>query len=327
MNGHALHFQTARWLVLGMWLGVALGSGAVRAADPPITALAFRPDGRILYSGSQAGLKALSWPDLKILTTFPADISNIHDIRMSPNGSLLAVAGGEPAEIGCVEIFDHNAHRQMRNESHEDVVYAVVWDKSGQSVLTASLDGTCRQIEVPTGRVLREFVGHARGVTSCGFADESTVVTAGIDHSLRVWNTLSGESVRSLDNHKQAIHTLAVRPGGDGRLPMVATASADGTVRFWQPTIGRMVRFVLLPAEPLSLDWLPDGSALAAASSDGCVRLISPDTAQVIQQVTVLDGWAFCLAVHPSRNEIAVGGADGRIYICRVSKGQLDQQR
>ena len=37
---------------------------------------------------------------------------------------------------------------------------------------------------------------------------------------------------------------------------MVASASADRTIRIWQPTIGRLVRYVRLEAEPLSIAWL-----------------------------------------------------------------------
>ena len=76
------------------------------------------------------------------------------------------------------------------------------------------------------------------------------------------------EPVRILDNHTGTIRDLATRPG-DHAVPYLASASADKTVRIWQPSIGRLVRFVRLPAEPLAIAWTSDGKRLAASCIDG----------------------------------------------------------
>ena len=94
---------------------------------------------------------------------------------------------------------------------------------------------------------------------------------------------------------------------------MVASASVDKTVRFWQPTIGRMVRFARLEAQPLDIDWLPDGSRIAACCANGRVYLIDPETAEVTKEISAIEGWAYALAVHPSDGSLLVGGSSGRL--------------
>lgn len=118
--------------------------------------------------------------------------------------------------------------------------------------------------------------------------------------------------VRTLNNHTSAVHRLALRPTVGG-LPMIASVSDDRTVRLWQPTIGRMVRFAQLDATPLAVDWLIDGSRIVVATSVGSVQLIDPDTVEVTQNISAVDGWAYALDVHPTDGSLLVGGTNGQL--------------
>ena len=82
---------------------------------------------------------------------------------------------------------------------------------------------------------------------------------------------------------------------------MVASISEDRTVRFWQPTIGRMVRFAKLESKPLDIVWLSDGRHVAVSCEDGHVRLIDPATVQVAADIPVFSSWAYCIAF-PTNN-------------------------
>jgi WD40 repeat protein len=122
----------------------------------------------------------------------------------------------------------------------------------------------------------------------------------------------SGELIRSMNQHTKPVHALAVRPG-EGGLPIVASAAGDRMIRFWQPTIGRMVRFVRLESEPLNIVWTNDGARVLAACVDGHVRVIDPVEVTVTQALPAIDGWAYAIAMHPKDWSVAVAGTNGQI--------------
>jgi WD40 repeat protein len=93
---------------------------------------------------------------------------------------------------------------------------------------------------------------------------------------------------------------------------MVASAAGDRTIKFWQPTIGRMVRYVRLDSVPLCVAWV-DEDRIAASCVDGRIRIVDTNEVRVLRVLDGISGWAYCLAVHPSGDSMAVAGSDGQI--------------
>src|SRR5687768_13941248 len=86
---------------------VLLAAGPLAADAPsPVTALLFAPDGKTLVAASQRGLATYSWPELKLLERSKPPLSHLHDLAFSPDGTRLAIAGGDPQEKGGVEIVE-----------------------------------------------------------------------------------------------------------------------------------------------------------------------------------------------------------------------------
>lgn len=306
------------------------------AAEPPITAVAFSSDGTSVVATSQSGLQVYSWPDLKRERTIECSAANLHCVAFSPTGEHVAVGGGNPSEDGSVEIFSWPAaERVVLLGSHHDSVRAVAWQSSTR-ILSAGFDREIRlrgigitpsnQLSIPrqsgsesptvavearpeNGQTLS---GHSRSISSlCLLNDGKILVSASDDHSLRVWDLDQGELTRSLNQHTGSVHDLTQRPS-DGALPMVASAAADRTIRFWQPTIGRLVRYVRLESEPLCIAWL-DEDHIVAGCVDGRIRTVDANNVMVTDDQAAMDGWAYAIAVHPRDGSVAVAGTDGQI--------------
>lgn len=288
-------------------------SATASATEPPITAIDFAPSGDELVAVSQSGLHVFSWPELKLTRTVAVSMPNLHAVAFSADGLHIAVGGGYPSEAGDVSIFTWPAGKLVATlEDHEDSVRSVVWLNESKLVST-SIDRKIHLWDIMTDTPLATMTGHSRSVDAvCLLSDGKTLVSTGVDQSVRVWNLETSKLVHSLSQHTGNVNSLALRPGTGG-LPMVASGAADRTIRFWQPTIGRMVRYVRLQAEPLNIAWANDGARILAACSDGHVRVIDPVDLAVTEDLPAIDGWAYAIAVHPSDGSFAVGGTNGQI--------------
>jgi WD40 repeat protein len=282
---------------------------------PPITALAIAPDGKSIIAGSQAGIQILTYPDLKLNRTLPTELPNIHDLAFSTDGKTLAVVGGIPGKRGMVELFSWPDGKLLhRLKPQSDLIYAIAWQADSSAFATASADRTVCLIEAKSGKTLKTFEGHSRGVLAVTFMPgDHELITAGIDESVRLWDIKSGKSLRTLANHTKPVHGVVVRPGDKkDDPPMVVSVGDDRTVRLWQPTIGRLVRFARLDSIPNAVVWSSDGSAIVVACKDGRVRSIDPDTMEVTADRTGIDGIAFSLSIALD-GSVAIGGRNGQI--------------
>lgn len=292
------------------------------SAAPPVTALAFAPDGKSVLVGSQDGLEVRSYPTLESIRALPTEIPNIHDLAFSPDGKTLAVAGGTPGKRGTVEFWSWPDGKTLRSSSsNRDSVYKVAWRSDSAALLTAGGGATVGLIDVGTAKVSRTFEGHSKGVLAVAFLPgDSQFVSAGLDESVRLWSVESGEVFRSFPNHTRAVTDLAVRPGTNVKAPpTVASVGEDRTVRLWQPTVGRLVRFARLESVPLAAAWSRDGGQLYTACKDGRLRVLDPDTVEVTKTLDGIDDVAYCLAV-AADGHVLLGGRGGQLKRLAIQK-------
>lgn len=342
-SGHCRRYILAmKCNVLILFLLLVTVAPFASATEPPITAVVFAPNGESVIAASQSGLRIYSWPNLQRRRTIECEAANLHCVAFSPDGKHLAAGGGNPSENGSVEVFSWPMCKRVSTLiEHTDSVQSVVW-QSSTSLLSAGIDRKIEQSAVDhdpsqNGRSSgpnsprsaakgnrRTFDGHSRSVSAvCILNNRQTFVSAGADQSLRVWSIESGKLIRSLNQHTGAVHDLALCPA-DKALPMLASAAGDRTIRFWQPTIGRMVRYIRLDAEPLSIAWLNEDT-LVAGCVDGRLRIIDANNVKVTGSHHATDGWAYAVAVHPHDGSVVTAGTGGQLH--RIERSDLNRKR
>ena len=310
-----------------VWLSLiaplAFAPACIAVAQPPITAVAFAVDGKHVVLGSQAGIELRTWPDFVHEDRLATELVHVHDLAFSPDGRKLLASGGQPAERGLIERWHWPEHiLEARIASHADVVTRVAWSSDGSQWLTASSDHKCHVFYGAAASPQIVFNAHSRSVLAVAWIPDATIaVSAGSDQSLQVWDTRSGTSIRRLNNHSGSINDLAFRKllrpdaplveAGSKQLPLLATASDDRTVRLWQPTIGRMLRFVRLPTIPRALAWSTDGMQLLVGCDDGSLQILDGETLTILKSTAVLDGPVYALAVEPDGKWAVAAGVGG----------------
>lgn len=297
----------------------------VADAPSPVTALLFAPDGETLVAASQQGLAIYSWPNLERIKRVKPPFSHLHDLAISPDGTRLAIAGGEPQEKGGVEIVEWPGLKSVqRVDAGNEVVYSVAWNSVGKSLAMACADKTVRLHSLAGGKTI-EITDHSAAVLSVlfvslpdGTTKKELLLSAGKDQSIRVFDAATSRATRTLDNHTAAVNDLALRPVKNGELPLVASAGQDKTVRFWQPSIGRLVRFAKVLSPPLTIRWLPGGDHVAVTCTDGHLRVIDWQTLRIVLEKKVSDGWLTSLAVSPDGLHAVVGDERGELHAVRL---------
>ncbi|KAK5130650.1 hypothetical protein LTR08_001860 [Meristemomyces frigidus] len=94
------------------------------------------------------------------------------------------------------------------------------------------------------GSSIRNFQAHADALTALDFdAPFGTLVTAGLDDAVRVWDLNAGRCVGLLEGHLASVRCLQVEA------QLVATGSGDATVRLWD--LGRAEWDASAPTTPV----------------------------------------------------------------------------
>ena len=283
----------------------------LEAADPPITAAAFSPDGNSIVTGSQGGIQVYAWPELTRRRALDTGLNHVHDLAFSDDGKTLVAVGGRPAETGGIELFAWPRGKPVHARAvGDDLLTRIAWHHGDEWLAAAGPDHRITLLD-RSANIVEQLAGHSRDVVAVVCLPDGYFISGSRDDTLRVWNRRSHEPIRTLNNHTGAIHDVAPRPGSAQPPYVIASSSADRTVRFWWPVRGRLMRFVKLPSPALDIEWSADGAALVAVCADGHLRTIDPETVQTTRDVRVGASWLYTLAVPRDGDRVFVGGGSG----------------
>ena len=81
-------------------------------------------------------------------------------------------------------------------------------------------------------RMLRTLAGHTGAITDCVISrDGKRAISAGWDHSVRVWDLVNGRPLHALHGHQGAVSALCLLPDDQH----VVSGSWDHSLIIWVP--------------------------------------------------------------------------------------------
>ena len=120
--------------------------------------------------------------------------------------------------------------------------------------------------------------------------------------------------------HTDYINSVAFSPNGQ----MLATASADHSVKLWDVATGRETRALNGHTEVVAqVVFAPDGKTLASASWDHTVRLWNPANGNLLRALTGHNLAVLSIAFSSDGKRIAGGSSDNTVTIWDAQTGKL----
>jgi WD40 repeat protein len=144
------------------------------------------PDGTLLAAvGQSAGISLWDGTTGKLIAPIAGHRGGTLTAAFSPDGRTL-VSGGRDR---MARVWEVRTRRERRTPAgHEAWVCAVAFSPDGKLMATATVQGDIHVWSARNGRLLRDLEGHRGPVTGLVFPDGKTLVSAGRDTSVLVWD-------------------------------------------------------------------------------------------------------------------------------------------
>lgn len=287
-----------------------------------VTALAFSPDGKTLFSGSDDGT-VKSWdPSTGALKqTHEETGTEIHAIAFAADGSFLALGAVGPNGHGYVAFVSNSPAGlgPTTRKIPEDNVAGLALSPDHKTLAVANGSVSLVKLWDTTSGALRQTLeGPDTFPNTVAFSpDGKTLAGGGVGYPVTIWDVATGQ-MKQLTGHTS--DTYGVAFSADGQT--LASASRDGTVKLWDLRTNSLIRTLGKDeANGDAVTFSNDGKTVAVTLSED-VKLWNVQTGAPEQTVPGEPGGTAVsvLAFAPDGNTIATGCMDGSVKIWSVNR-------
>ncbi len=291
---------------------------ALAGHTSPVVSVAYSPDGRLIASGDDTGVRiwdAAAGVVRHVLSAPNSGAKTYTALTFSPDGKfvLAALSALPNTTKNPIAVWDAATGKPAGTlEGHSGAVWSIAFSPDGKALVSAGNDATIRwwdfekrselrSAPAPTGQFVRSVAAAASGHLGVG----------------------SGNKVSILDPDGAALHTIdrAAAPmvlSPDGRL-LAAVSWTEGRVTVWDRATGKEVAaWKAHNGFANGLAFAPGGRVLATTGSDRAVRLWDVTTGRQLAELTH-DG-AYALVFSPDGAALTTTGTrDRQVKVWDVS--------
>ncbi|MDB5335813.1 MAG: serine/threonine protein kinase with repeat, partial [Planctomycetaceae bacterium] len=165
--------------------------------------------------------------------------------------------------------------------------------------------------------------GHTAPVQSVSFSpDGKHLVSGSWDHTIKLWDALTGKKIRTLEGHSGWIRSVSFSHDG----LRIVSSSDDKTVKIWDAQTGQEIRTLQgHDAAVQSAAFSPDGSRIVSGSNDQIIKVWNAQTGAEQQALTGHKAAVLSVAFSPDGQWIVSGSDDHTAKIWNVQTAKFTQ--
>ncbi|MBI3416850.1 MAG: hypothetical protein HY043_16290 [Verrucomicrobia bacterium] len=293
---------------------------AVYRRPVPIQALVFAPGGEELAVGSFHEITIWSPNDGRLLRRIKNVAERTHALAYSPDGSILASAGGTPGRHGEVKLFDPRTSTLLKTlATLSDVVLEVKFSPDGTKLAAAGTDSVIRIFDAASGAELRRIEQHADWVMAVAFNSDGTqLASASRDKTARIFNVQTGELESTYTGHSAPVFTVAF--SADGK--QVFSAGRDKKIHAWEvKEAKKLAELGDVSDDIIRLQVM--GDRLFGCAVDGKIHLYSVEARKQLRVFGEFNDWALSLALDAKATWLAAGDHSGAVMVWNTEDSTL----
>ena len=280
----------------------------------PVQALAYGADGEELFAGGYHEITVWNPKDGKLLRRIGNVAERSYAIDLSPDGRLLAVAGGAPGLYGEVRLLD-TANGKLLDvlARTPDVALDARFSSDGSKLATASTDGRIRVFEQSEQewKILKTFANHSDWVNAVAWSsDGKRLASASRDKTAKIFDLDSGKRLVTFSGHSGPVNGVAFHPDGKH----VYSASDDKLLVLWRIDDGKKIRDVHRFGGAIH-KILSLGKSVFISSNDKVAYEYSLGDGRQRHQFTGHEDWVLSIAFDSLNKLVASSGFDGKVHI------------
>lgn len=290
------------------------------AAVPPVTAVAFSPDGKLIATSGYHEVLLWNVPDRSLARRIGNVAERVFDISFHPDGSRLAIASGTPGSLGEVKVFQTaDGALQADLVIVDDAMFGVAFSPNGTRLAACGADRSVSVFDVATWKQQVRLEDHADWVLDLNWSPDGTrLVTASRDKTSKVFDSTSGEAVSTFNGHADVVFAAAFT--GDGT--QVISAGRDKRLRVWNPADAKQAREIGgFGGDVLSVRILPENRVLSGGA-DMHVRVHQTTDGKVLNDFTGPKDWVYCVDGSAAAQLVVSGSYDGELRLWNLADGK-----